>query len=126
MSIGGAPRAMSIAGRSYTFTADSDVQVKRGGVTNTMEPNADGSVRQIQAIELPAVTGGNLNIDHAKGDQEFLQQIAALDGMQDFTLTYPSGLVLQGAMQIEGEIQDSSQSASLPISLKGEGKLTSQ
>ena len=125
MSTGGSIQSVSIAGRTFSVTADSDSNRKLGGFENNPEPNGDGTARDIKTRVMWNVDGMSISIDDDRGDQEFLQDVA--DGADAvIAITYASGAVYQGSGNLTGDIASASQSTSLPINLMGPGKLTKQ
>ncbi len=126
MSIGGSVESMEFSGRGFTVSADSDVKVKLGGFENESLANGDGTARQQKMRVLPSVKGASIGMDDARGDQEFLQELANGNGYFPFSITYTSGTTYQGSMQLEGEMEFSTQSTSMDVDLVGTGKLTKQ
>ncbi len=126
MAIGGSVRAFSIAGRLFAVAADADVAVKLGGRSNETQPNGDSTVRRIQSVEPWSAEGMVLVLDDARGDQEFLQNLADGGADEPITFTYASGETYQGVGNIDGEMPRSSQNATGTLKFSGPGKLTKQ
>lgn len=125
-AIGGSIEAVTLDGRNFPATGDADVNRKLGGFENEVQSNGDGGGRIIKTRMPWSLSGVALECDDARGDQEYLQDLA--DRNDDFaiTITYASGLVYQGAGQIVSELQATSQSATQTVDLSGPGKLTQQ
>jgi hypothetical protein len=125
-AVGGSIESVILEGRSFPVASDAEAQVKLGGFENEQQSNGDGSTRLIKTRVPWAIDGVVVEIDNARGDHEYIQELS--DRNSDFTvaITYASGDVYQGVGQIVGETQASTQSASAPISLMGPGKLTKQ
>lgn len=125
MATGGSIQSVSIAGRTFSVTGDSDSNRKLGGFENEQQANGDGTTRDIKTRVPWSIEGLSVSIDDDRGDQEFLQDVA--DGADAVVaITYPSGAVYQGLGNLTGDIAGASQSTSLPITLMGPGKLTKQ
>ena len=126
MSIGGPIESISLAGRIFPIAADADSQRKLGGFENEVQANGDGSARTIKTRVPWSLDGLSVSIDDDRGDHEFLQDLT--NGNIDFTIavTYASGNVYQGAGQMVGEMQTSSQNATAAVALMGPGQLTKQ
>jgi hypothetical protein len=125
-AIGGSIESVSIRGRSFAVASDADAQVKLGGFQNEVQPNGDGSARTIKTRAAWSITGLQLEIQDARGDQEFLQEIQ--DGLDDvsITITYASGVTRQGQGTVVDEVQYSTQNATASVSFGGPGSLTQQ
>jgi hypothetical protein len=123
---GGSIESVTIAGREFPATADSDVSRKLGGFNNELMPNGDGSSRKIKSRVLPAFTGIVVECDDARADQEFLQNVADGEALVPIAVTYASGIVYQGKGTISGELAASNQSATAAFDIMGEGTFTQQ
>lgn len=125
-AIGGSIESVSLAGRIFPVAADAEAQRKLGGFENEVQANGDGSARIIKTRVPLSLDGLTLETDDARGDQEYLQDLA--DGADYFamSITYASGVTYQGTAMIVGEMQSSSQAATTAVSLMGPGKLTRQ
>ena len=64
--------------------------------------------------------------DDSKGDAEFIESVKKLNDFVPCSMTLASGLIYQGSGMITGETPTSSQSATMPISMKGPGEMTKQ
>lgn len=125
-AVGGSITEVSLDGRIFAPTADSDVTIKLGGFENEVLSNGNGSVRQIKTRVPMSVTGLAIEIDADRGDQEFLQSLA--DRLDHFpiTLVMASGVVYQGVASITDSLESSTGSASATMALMGPGTLTQQ
>jgi len=126
MPTGGSIESVTIDGRYFAVASDADANTFLGGSTNEVEANGDGSGREIKTKMPWSVTGLTLSIDDAVGDQEFIQGLSDRIGFYPITVTYASGVVRQGSGKVVGDVQSASQSTTLPMDLKGTGKLTKQ
>jgi hypothetical protein len=126
MAVGGSVESVSIAGRNFPATGDADVQVTLGGYTNAYEANGDGTARLIKTRVPWMITGLVLEVDHTRGDQEFIQDAANGTSDVPISITYASGVTFQGSGLVVDEINASSQSASMTVALGGSGELTQQ
>ncbi len=125
-AIGGSIESISLAGRTFSVTADSDTQRKIGGFENDVQANGDGTARTIKTRVPWSVTGITIKIDDDNGDQEFLQNLTDSNNDIAVAVTYPSGAVYQGTGQITGEVQYGNSGASASLDLMGPGILTKQ
>lgn len=126
-AVGGSIESVSIDGRSFPVTADSDSTRKIGGYSNEFQPNGDGSTgRLIKTVMGWQVTGLSIEVDDSRADHEYLQDRADAFDFFDISVTYASGITYNGIGQITGDFDPSSQSASAPINLNGPGNLTQQ
>lgn len=121
-AIGGSPETVSLDGREFPWTADSDISRNLGGYTNENQPNGDGSQRLIMTRNGWSLPGGSISIDDARGDQEYIDSLLAFKGYFNIVYTGPSGSY-SGKGQITGETGVANQSASMPITLGGPGKM---
>ena len=125
-SVSGSVESISINGRLFPVAADADTQRKLGGFENELQPNGDGSAREIKTRVVWMFGGLQVAIDEDRGDQEFLQDVADTPGLVPMAVTYASGKVYQGTGTITDEIVFSNQSATATINAQGSGKLTQQ
>ena len=126
MSTGGSIESVSLAGRTFPAAADADSNRKLGGFENEIQPNGDGTVRQIKTRVAWMLDGLTLDCDDVRNDHEFLQDLSDSNSPFPITITYASGVTYQGTGYISDELQYSSQSSTCALSLAGEGKLTPQ
>jgi hypothetical protein len=125
-AIGGSIELVRLQGRGFPVAADADSQRKYGGFQNEVQANGDASARLIKTRETWSITGLTVQIDDARADQEYLQDLANLPEFFSVAVTYASGVVLQGVGQIVDDLEASSQSATASLSLSGPGVLTKQ
>jgi hypothetical protein len=127
MSVAGSPREVSIDGRPFACSADSDGARSLGGSSNEVQSNGDGITGRIVSTVMPWKLGGlALSIDDDRGDQEFLQDIVDSRRIVDINATFASGAVYAGQGTIVEEIEWSSQSSTAGVTLSGPGKLEKQ
>lgn len=126
MPIGGSIESLTLQGRTFSVAADSDSNRKLGGFENEIQANGDGTARLVKTRVPFSITDINVVVDDAKGDHEFLQDLA--DGNQFFpiTITYASGEIYTGEAQISGELVLASQATTATLSLMGTAKLVRQ
>ena len=123
---GGSIESISIRGRLFAVTADSDSNLKIGGFEVEVAPNGDGSARKIKTRVPWSLDGINVAIDHDRADMEFLQDRANEDDFVPITVTYASGSTWQGRGTVADELQFSSQNSTASLSLMGPAEATSQ
>jgi len=126
MAVGGSIESVILDGRNFAVAADAEAQRKLGGFENEVQSNGDGTARLIKTRVPLAIAGLNIEVDDARGDHEFIQELSDRNDYFPIVLVYPDGGAYQGSAQIVDESQASSQSATMPISLMGPGKLTRQ
>lgn len=126
MSVGGSLETLTLNGRNFSITSDSDSPRKLGGFENEVLANGDGSARVIKTRVPLSITDLVIQIDDARGDHEFLQELANLSDFFTIALSYASGITWQGSAQITGEIPMNNMSTTASISLGGPGVLTKQ
>lgn len=126
MGTGGSIESITLDGRTFSVAADADASIKLGGYENEIQPNGDGTARLIKTRVPFSLDGIAVSVDDLNGDHEFLQSLA--DGKTTFplTITLASGAIWQGTGQITGEVPKSSQNATIPLNLSGQGKLSQQ
>ena len=125
-AIGGSIESITLQGRIFAVTSDSEVNRKLGGFENEIQSNGDGSARQIKTRVPWMLDGLVVEVDDLRGDHEFLQSLSDQKDYYPVTITYASGVTYQGTGQVVGETQYSSQSSSASVSLAGEGNLVAQ
>lgn len=125
-AIGGSIESVSLDGRVFPVAADADVQRKLGGFENEAMANGDGTARMIKT-RVPAMLGGlTVECDDSRGDHEYLQQLADRNDYWPVAITYASGKVYQGSVQIVSELQVSNSNQTASFDLSGPGSLTAQ
>ena len=125
-AIGGSIESASIRGRLFPVAGDADVGIKLGGFENEVQPNGDGSARQVKTRAAWSLDGVAFAVDHDKDDLAFLQEIADDPEYVPIAITLASGDVFHGKGTITGEVKLQTQNATAPLSLMGPGKLTKQ
>jgi len=125
-AVGGSIESVSLDGRNYAVSSDSEAQRKLGGFENEVMTNGDGTGRLIKTRVPLSIDGLTIEIDDDRADQEFLQELSDRNYFFPVTITYASGGVYNGNAQLTGETQTSSQNATASVSLMGPGVLTKQ
>ena len=125
-AVGGSILDISIDGRLFPVSADSDSNTFIGGFTAEVVANGDGSARKILTRGPWMIEGLNVEIDHARADLEFLEERAALPGFVDITITFVDLTTWQGSGSPVDEQKFASQASTIPLSLSGPGKTTQQ
>lgn len=125
-AIGGSIESVTLNGRIFPVAADAESQRKLGGFENEVQSNGDGSARIVKTRVPLMLDGLTIEIDDARADNEFLQDLSNLNDYFAVLITYASGVSYQGRAQITGEMQVSSQNATASVSLMGPGELTQQ
>jgi hypothetical protein len=123
---GGPMESVSIAGRNFAGAGDADVNMKLGGFENETQMNGNFTGRQIKTPVPASLSGMSLSIDPDKDDQEFLQEIADGNEFVPTTITFANGSVYSGTLQVSGELQFASQTATAPLDMTGPGKMVKQ
>ena len=123
---GGSVQGISIDGRNFAATADSDVGRMLGGFSNEVEANGDQTSRLIKTAMPWQLGSVVLNCDDSRGDHEFIQNISDGFDFVPITITTVNNDVYQGSGQIVGDLTNQSHSTTLTFDIKGTGKLTKQ
>jgi len=123
-TIGGSIESISLRGRIFAVAADAEANRKLGGFENEVQANGDGTARIIKTRIPLSLDGLTVHVDDARGDHEFLQELANAKDYFAISITYASGLTYAGRAIITGELQASSQNATASVSLMGPGELT--
>lgn len=125
-AIGGSIEKISLRGRLFPVASDAEANKKLGGYENEVAANGDGTARLVKTRVPWSIEGLQVEINDARGDHEFLQEIA--DGLEfvAITMTLAGGVTYQGTGQVTDVVQASSQSATATITLMGPGTLTQQ
>lgn len=126
VAIGGSLESISIEGRSFAVAADAEANRKLGGYENEVQSNGDGSARIIKTRVPWMLDGVVVEIDDSRNDQEFLQNLADQNAFATILLVEASGDAYQGTGQLTGEMQKSTQSSTMPLSIMGTQALTKQ
>ncbi len=125
-AIGGSIESITINGRNFSVSADTDGQRKLGGFENDVQSNGDGSTRTIKTRVPWSLDGIAMNVDDDNGDQEFLQDLADSNNEFPIAITFVAGEVYQGTGQLTGELTYSNSNATATVTLMGSQKLTQQ
>lgn len=125
-AIGGSIESLTLDGRNFSVAADAEVQRKMGGFENEVMANGDGSGRLLKTRVPLLLDGVTVNVDDGRGDHEFLNELSKRNDFFPIAITYASGITYQGVAQLSGELQASSQNATMPVTLAGPGELTQQ
>lgn|SRR5690606_20628182 len=125
-AVGGSIESISIRGRLFPVASDAEANKKLGGFENEVQANGDGTARLVKTRVPWSIDGLQVEINDARADAEFLQEIA--DGL-DFVpidMTLASGVTYQASGTITDEVQSSSQNATATITVSGPGTLSQQ
>ena len=125
-AVGGSVEAISIAGREFAVTADADINFKLGGFENEVQPNGNGTARIIKTRVPSGMSAIVVENNPDRDDHEFVQSIADGNNFEATTITYAGGTTYQGRATVVGELQGSTQSATLSFDMQGEGKFVKQ
>ncbi len=125
-AIGGSIESISIRGRLFPVASDAEANKKLGGFENEVAANGDGTARLLKTRVPWSIEGLQIEINDARADHEFLQEIA--DGFEfvPVTMTLAGGVTYQGTGQLTDVVQASSQSATSTVTLMGPGTLSQQ
>ena len=125
-AVGGSIQEAAIRGRIFPVAADADASRQLGGWENSIEPNGDSTVRIIKKRIPWQVEGLTLCVDDARGDQEFLQDIANGNGEVDIALTFASRETYQASGTIIGVLAFNNMSSTVGVTLGGGGEMSKQ
>lgn len=114
----GAWESIVINGRRFTCKSDDDVKFNLGGVKNEAIVQGDGTFTNKQERVLGKISGININIDHDRGDAQFLQETQKI-GAVAVTGTMVDGRVLSGNMLVTSEGEISSAENNTELTLEG-------
>jgi len=123
---GGSIESISLSGRLFAVAADADGERNLGGFQNEVQMNGDGNARLIKTRIPARLSGISISIDDTRGDQEYVQNLANGKTFFPVSITFASGEVYQGTLQLTDESNTSTQSTTMAISLMGPGELTKQ
>lgn len=116
---GGSIDTVNIAGRNFAAAADNEAQIKLGGFTNENQANGNGTARIVKTRGLAGIEGLQLEVDDARNDHQFLQDVADLNDHVTVSITLVDGTVYDGDQIIEGDFSRSTQSSLATINLMG-------
>ena len=126
MATGGSVESISLDGRVFAATADTDPGRKIGGFENEIQPNGDGTARMVKTRVAWSLTDVSISVDDTIDDDTFIQELIDGDAFIPITISMASGTVYQGTGQVTGENPTSAQSTSKTVNLGGPGQLTRQ
>ena len=124
--IGGSIESVSINNQLYAVAADADANMSLGGFSNEIQPNGNGTSRIIKTRVPWTLSGLALAVDDDAANQEALQTIADGNQYVPITIRMASGVTYQGSGTITDNIERSTQSATVTVSLSGQGVLSQQ
>lgn len=124
--IGGSIESVSIDNQLYAVAADADATMSLGGYSNEIQPNGDRTARIIKTVTPWMISGLALAIDDDANNQGALQAIANGNVYVPITIRMASQVTYQGSGTITDNIERSTQSATVTVSLSGQGVLTKQ
>lgn len=124
--IGGSIENVSIDNQLFAVAADADATMSLGGYSNEVQPNGDKTSRIIKTVIPWAITGLTLTVDDDAANQEFLQAIADGNSYVPCTIRMASQVTYQGTGTIVDNLERSTQSATVTVSLSGMGTLSQQ
>jgi hypothetical protein len=122
---GGPLASISIAGRTFPVTQDSDPPRDIGGNQNDVEMNGDKTARVVTEVVPSKIGPVAIQIDDDNGDQEFIQSIKDDGVLVDCSAEYVTGAIYYGQMIVADATEFSPKSSTMEVTLKGEG-LTKQ
>jgi len=125
-AVGGSIESVSIRGRLFPVASDAEANKKLGGFENEVQANGDGTARLVKTRVPWSIDGLQVEISDARGDHEFLQELADSLEFCAITITLASGVTYQATGTITDEVQASSQNATATITLSGPGGLSQQ
>lgn len=125
-AVGGSIESVALDGRIFSVAADADSNRKMGGFENEVQSNGDGTGRLLKTRVPSSIDGLTLSIDEDRGDAEYLQELQDRPDFFPVAVTYASGVVWQGDMQITGEVTISSANATASVALMGTATLSRQ
>lgn len=125
-TVGGSIQALSLDGRNFAVASDAEAQIKLGGFENEVLSNGDGTARLIKTRVPLSIDSIMVEIDHARGDLQFIQELSNRNDYFPIFIILSGGIIYQATAQIVGETQTSSQTSHASISLMGPGVLTRQ
>lgn len=116
----GALESIVIGGRRFTCDSEDEPKLKLPGFENTVLPNSDGSFRQKKKRVAGTWTDCNIVLDDSRGDQAYIEELAASLEFVDVSGTKVDGTLLSGLMQITDEKVLDGGANTMAISLAGD------
>jgi len=126
MVIGGSIQSISIGGRLFAVTADTDATRELGGFNNAVNSNGNGTARQEKTRVPWSVKGVVVEIDNTRADQEFLQGVQNSNDDVPCTLSFVDGTTYQGTGTIIDAVEYNNMSTTATVNLAGGGEMTKQ
>ena len=125
-AVGGSLESISLRGRTLPVASDADATRNLGGFMNEVQSNGDGSARIIKTRMPWSLGGVVVEIDDARGDQEFLQELSNAQDYFDVALRHASGVVYQARGMLTEAVEVSTQATTATLSLAGPGEMSQQ
>ena len=125
-AIGGSVREIGLDGRLFALAADANLSLNLGGYDNETQVNGDGTARLVKTRVPATLSDINVNMDLARGDLDYLQELRDRSGYWPIYVTLVDGTTYQGVAQINGELVYSTMSATAQFGLSGPGTWTRQ
>jgi len=125
-AIGGSVTGFAIDGTVFSVMADADPNRDLGGFTADVKATGDGDAIMTLTAKPWKIDGLTVALDDAGQLQERLQEIVEKKDWVPVVITMASGLSYSGRGTVTGDIQRSSQNATVELALMGPGKLTQQ
>jgi len=119
-SQGGPIVNMSISGRTFAVTQDSDPPIDLGGNENDVEMNGDKSARIVSKIVPGKIGPVALVIDHANGDQQFIQEIRDNKELVDVSIELADGSIFYHRGIITDAAEYKPKTGTMDVTSKGE------
>lgn len=116
----GALESIVIGGRRFTCDAEDEPKFKLPGFENEVLANSDGSFRQKKKRVPGTWTDCNIVLDDSRGDQAYIEELAASLEFVDVSGTKVDGTLVSGSMQITDEKVLDGGSNTMSISLAGD------
>ena len=116
----GALESIVIGGRRFTCDAEDEPKFKLPGFENEVLPNSDGTFRQKKKRVAGTWTDLNIVIDDSRGDQAYIEELAASLEFVDVSGTKVDGTLVSGSMQITDEKVLDGGANTMSISLAGD------
>ncbi len=132
MSLGGSIESVAIDGRLFSVASDADVAVDKGGKSNEIQMNGNGTARLIQTRKAWMLEGVNVALDPNNDDLGYLQndvangRNAGPDGFFGIEITMADGRTWNGRGALVGDLKAQTMSATASLSFSGPGQLSMQ
>lgn len=117
---GGDIRQFTINGRTFGVQTEANVSVDKGGFTNELTVNGNGTSHITQRRKPAGIGDCPVSIDDAVQDLEFLQDIQNAGDAVPVTLSLASGVTYSGALVLVGDLMKVSGDGTLTLEMKGE------